>query len=60
MPLYVESSFHIIPYLTWMWFESIIFFDLTIISIRFISFDLTIINDCLYFPNNLKDIKYPI
>ena len=43
-----------------MWFELIIFFDLTIISIRFISFDLTIINDCLYFPNNLKDIKYPI
>ena len=31
--IYVESSFHVIPSLTWKWFEFIIFFYLTIISL---------------------------
>ena len=39
----VESSFQVIPYLTWKWFEFIIFFYWT----KFIS----------YFHNDLKDIK---
>ena len=31
--IYVESSFHVTPYLKWKWFEFIIFFYLTIISL---------------------------
>ena len=31
--IYAESSFHFIPYLTWEWYEFIIFFYLTIISL---------------------------
>ena len=43
--IYVESSFHVVYYLAWKWFEFIIFFYLIIVS------------DYLYFPNNLKDMK---
>ena len=43
--IHVESSFHVIPYLTWKSFQFIIVFYLTIIS------------DYFYFPNNLKNIK---
>ena len=47
--IWVESSFHVIPDLTWKRYEFIIFFDL-ITQYKFMS-------DYLYFPNNLKDIK---
>ena len=43
--IYVESSFHVIPYLAWKWFKFLIFFYLTFISL----------SGYLYFPNNLKD-----
>ena len=47
--IWVESSFHVIPYLTWKWYEFVIFFYL-INQYKFMS-------DHLYFPNNLKNIK---
>ena len=46
--VYVESSFHVIPYLIWKWFESLFFFYLTFI--KFVS-------GYLYFLSNLNDIK---
>ena len=47
--IYVESSFHVISYLIWKWFEFIISFYLTIV-IQW----MTIYT---YFLNNLKDMK---
>ena len=44
---YMESNFHVIAYLTWKWFEFLVFFYLTFISL----------SGYLYFPNNSKDIK---
>ena len=43
--IYVESSFHVIPYLAWEWFEYLIFFYLTFLRL----------SSYLYFANNLKD-----
>ena len=31
--IYVESSFHVIPYLAWKWFKFLIFFYLTFLSL---------------------------
>ena len=42
---YMKSSFDVISYLTWKWFEFLIVFYLTFISL----------SGYLYFPNNLKD-----
>ena len=44
---YMENSFHVIPYLTWNWFEFLIFFYSAFI----------ILKGYLNFPNNLKDIR---
>ena len=47
--IYVESSFHVISYLIWKWFEFIISFYLTIV-IQWMAI-------YTYFLNNLKDMK---
>ena len=45
---YMESRFHVIPYLTWERFELFSFFYLTFIRL----------SGYLDFPNNLEDIKH--